>query len=340
MLTIKQAGIQSTIQADRRTGYRHLGVISAGPLDRVGMATANILAGNSRKKSCIEIVAGTFSVVTDAPIFLSITGHGYEVVILNRTPTCEHSKDVKPSTRLNCNWRIELKSHQTLKIRRTRSSGVCYIATPGGFESESFMGSRSTDQFLLRGGIGGRPIKAGDTFKASSRIKSSTRPALTTQGIRPLENDFQIRAIAGPDYDLIEPAASKDFWRSRWRLGATRSRMGIRLLRDAGSNNHSTQNTLAGSLASHAVIPGTIQLPNSDEPIVLTSDCQTTGGYGKIAVVIAADLWKLVQTPQEVSVQFVAVDKTTAITALANQEKYLEYLENAFAIGTKQSAFR
>src|SRR5207245_1543783 len=43
-------------------------------------------------------------------------------------------------------------------------------------------------------------------------------------------------------------------------------------------------------LGSEAVTPGTIQVPPSGKPILLLGDCQTIGGYPKMAYVITVDL--------------------------------------------------
>jgi antagonist of KipI len=43
-------------------------------------------------------------------------------------------------------------------------------------------------------------------------------------------------------------------------------------------------------LLSEAVTPGTIQVPPNGHPILLLGDCQTMGGYPKIAHVITIDL--------------------------------------------------
>ena len=133
------------------------------------------------------------------------------------------------------------------------------------------------------------------------------------------------------------------FWRSSWRLSAKRSRMGIRLDNADESIDpkiNLEHSVLPQSLESHAVIPGTVQLPESKTPIVLTNDCQTTGGYAKIAVVIAADLWKLAQTPQEVPIQFVEVDEEVARHALAKQERHLDSIENAVDLAATRAVFR
>jgi len=43
-------------------------------------------------------------------------------------------------------------------------------------------------------------------------------------------------------------------------------------------------------LLSEAVAPGTLQVPPNGKPILLLGDCQTIGGYPKIAHVITVDL--------------------------------------------------
>ncbi len=43
-------------------------------------------------------------------------------------------------------------------------------------------------------------------------------------------------------------------------------------------------------LLSEAVGPGTLQVPPNGKPILLLGDCQTIGGYPKIAHVITVDL--------------------------------------------------
>jgi allophanate hydrolase subunit 2 len=46
-------------------------------------------------------------------------------------------------------------------------------------------------------------------------------------------------------------------------------------------------------IVSDAVTPGAIQVPGDGRPIILLADCQTVGGYPKIATVIGADLPRL-----------------------------------------------
>ena len=50
-------------------------------------------------------------------------------------------------------------------------------------------------------------------------------------------------------------------------------------------------------MLSSGVVPGTVQVPPTGQPIVLMGDAQTTGGYPRIGAVIRADLWTLAQAP-------------------------------------------
>ena len=61
-------------------------------------------------------------------------------------------------------------------------------------------------------------------------------------------------------------------------------RMGARL------DGPTLERTDSGDLLSEPVAPGTLQVPPNGKPILLLGDCQTIGGYPKIAHVITVDL--------------------------------------------------
>jgi allophanate hydrolase subunit 2 len=80
-------------------------------------------------------------------------------------------------------------------------------------------------------------------------------------------------------------------------------------------------------LNSHAVFPGLVQVPPGGAPIVLMADAQTTGGYPRIASVIAADLWRLAQVRPGAAVRFEAATRAQAQLAWQRQQKYLKLLQ-------------
>jgi antagonist of KipI len=77
-------------------------------------------------------------------------------------------------------------------------------------------------------------------------------------------------------------------------------------------------------LVSEAVAPGTIQVPPSGKPILLLGDCQTIGGYPKIAHVIAVDLGLAAQLRAGDHVRFSEVSLADAHRFLMEREREFE----------------
>ena len=65
-------------------------------------------------------------------------------------------------------------------------------------------------------------------------------------------------------------------------------------------------------MISEAVVPGTIQVANDRQPILLLGDCQTIGGYPKIAHVITIDLPVAAQLRPNDGVRFRAISPAQA----------------------------
>ena len=82
----------------------------------------------------------------------------------------------------------------------------------------------------------------------------------------------------------------------------------------------------AGSsdILSDATPIGSLQVPPSGHPILLMADRQTTGGYPKIATVISADLPLAGQLAPGDWIEFAAVSRAEALTALKRQQRQLQ----------------
>ena len=76
-------------------------------------------------------------------------------------------------------------------------------------------------------------------------------------------------------------------------------------------------------LVSEAVVAGTIQVANDQQPILLLGDCQTIGGYPKIAHVITVDLPIAAQLRPHDSVRFQLVTMADAQNLFAVRAKEL-----------------
>jgi len=77
-------------------------------------------------------------------------------------------------------------------------------------------------------------------------------------------------------------------------------------------------------LVSEAVAPGTIQVPPNGRSILLLGDCQTIGGYPKIAHVITVDLSLAAQLRAGDRVRFSEVSIADAYRFLLERERQLE----------------
>jgi antagonist of KipI len=77
---------------------------------------------------------------------------------------------------------------------------------------------------------------------------------------------------------------------------------------------------------TEGVCLGAVQIPSGGLPIVLSVEHQTTGGYPKIANVIAADLARLGTLRPRDTIRFAPVDLTEARALFREQQDALDAL--------------
>jgi len=115
-----------------------------------------------------------------------------------------------------------------------------------------------------------------------------------------------IRVVLGPQDDYFAAETIALFLGTAWTVSHRGDRMGIWL--EGPKLGHSRGH----DVVSDGVLPGCIQVPGSGQPIVLARDCQTMGGYPKLATIVSADLSRFFQTGPGRPVRFRAVDIETA----------------------------
>ena len=89
----------------------------------------------------------------------------------------------------------------------------------------------------------------------------------------------------GREFDWFEDLSVVDFLTKPYQF-TNANRMGYRLEGSKIFRKKSQQN----ELLSTAVVPGTIQVTGDGSLILLMADCQTTGGYPRLAKVAEVDL--------------------------------------------------
>lgn len=302
-LDVIDGGIGNSIQDAGRFGYRHMGIATSGFLDPIFAACANALAGSGDGAACIEIrVIGPMLKVRQGPVRIALTGnisatlqrHGGS----NQTLEAWHSATLETGDILKCS---------------AVSSGTAYLAVSGGIDLVPQLGSRSTYLRAGIGGLDGRLLVSGDALPCQKLARNEYREYRAEPW---QHSDGPLRVIAGPQSGHFTVDAQRAFETQPWTVTTELDRMGMRL---AGTSlTHSSP--AHADIVSDAVTPGTLQVPGNGQPIILLADCQTVGGYPKIATIISADLPRLGQTKPGDQLRFTAVDLAQACQIRATED--------------------
>ena len=213
----------------------------------------------------------------------------------------------------------------------------CWLGISGEIDVPIVLGSRSTDLRTNFGGFDGRALRDGDEIALGKNSKhaQSLVDLLREQRISswspphdwssPAQREPILRVMRGSDWNRFNDVTIQRFTNEVFIVSPDSDRMGVRLEGIELKRNHDID------LISEAVVPGTIQVPPGGKPIVLLADCQTIGGYPKIAHVISVDLPIAAQLRVGDRVRFHEVSLTEAHQLLAERERDLA----EFRVGIK-----
>ncbi len=295
-LKITRAGFLASVQGAERTGFRHAGVSSGGALDLYGMRVANVLAGNSETAAGLEITSGTFRCRVARSRVVAWIGGSYRVTV--------HGRSI-PAGRPAL-----LGEGEELSITGPTRGCRAWLAVSGGIDVPVVLGSRSTDLRAGFGGWQGRALQDGDELPlggnpppAEQLIRSLVHARMAPWSApfvwsSPAEGAPHLRVLRGRDWDQFEAGSQHSFCSGEFVVAQDADRMGARLEGALLRRLHETD------LVSEAVAPGTVQVPPGGLPILLLGDCQTNGGYPKLAHVITVDLARAAQLGPGASIRF------------------------------------
>lgn len=302
-IEVIEGGHGNSIQDRGRVGYRHMGIAVSGQLDAIFARCANALVGNAESAACLEMrAAGPTLKVRAGPLRVAMSG---EVAATIQRPDGRQR-------RLAAWCSASLDNGDVMKIGAI-AGGTAYLAVSGGIGVVPQLGSRSTYLRAAIGGCDGRLLAAGDSFPC----RRLERDDLGEYRATPWRHDGSpIRAISGPQTDCFGLTALADFLAQPYTVSVESDRMGMRLAGPALAHRDAD----SADIVSDGVAPGAIQVPGDGQPIVLLADCQTVGGYPKIATVITADLCRLGQCRPGATIRFALVDLATAAALLAARE--------------------
>lgn len=288
-------GFRTTLQDLGRPGHQRFGVPVSGALDPEALRAANLVAGNAPDTAALEIaLTGPEFVVEADAVRVAAAGGDIRLDVAGRAP-------------LPALCSATLTRGERLRVIAPREAAVGYLAVTGGFDVPPLLGSRATTLRAGFGGFDGRALAAGMRLP----IVLGQGGGGTERIGRGLDLTRQrsLRVLAGPVGRDVSAAAMAAFFGGSYAVTAAADRMGLRLAGPAVAPLR------PGEGLSEGLAPGAIQIPGDGQPILLLADRQTTGGYPRIAHVIAADLGAAGRLRPGDSVRFEAVDLAQAAQA-------------------------
>ena len=286
---IHRSGLQTHIQGQPRDGFAHYGISPSGPADIIAYQHGNYLVYNKMNAASLEITLFGPQIEFLDSGYIAITGSKFLAKINNRD--------------ILYNRPIKIEKGQMLDIGSAIDGARCYLSIAGGIDVEDFLSSKSTHLETGVGGLNGRALKKNDIVNC---MPNAIRSDIKIIKVKYNLNRTKILINKGLQHNLF----SKDDWRiflnNEYTVSSKSNRMGIRL---ESGNKLSKVN----DIITEGIPLGAIQVPPNGFPIISFIEHQTTGGYPKIANVIAYDIPKLGQLMPGDRFNFKLIDFEQAI---------------------------
>lgn len=299
MIRVVAPGLLTTVQDLGRPGLGALGVPRGGAADAHALRLGNLLLGNDEGAAALEVTLVGPVLELEEPAVLVLAGAPFGATL--------DGEEVAP-------WSaVEVRAGSRLDVGRAVSGARTCVCVRGGLDVPPLLGSRSTDVATGFGGLGGRPLAAGDRLAVGPapgppRGRRVDAAAARWTGARRL-----LRVTSGAQEAWFAAEAAEAFFARPFRVSASSSRTGVRLEGEPLASP-------TRSLVTEGVVAGAVQVPPGGLPIVLLVEHPSTGGYPKIASVISADLSALAQLRPGDEVRFAKVSLDAARRLLLERE--------------------
>lgn len=312
-MRVLKPGLLTSVQDTGRNGYAALGIGASGAADSVALRLANALVGNSRSAAALEWTLLGPRLQFDVATCVAVIGDTNVNVDGDGVPAW-------------CPLRIEPGS--VLDCGTLRRGARGYLAVAGGLAVAPVLGSRSTDVNAGIGPVDGRALRAGDVLPLQAAMPSSTRAKWSIDPAPWFDFDGgePVRLLRGTHFTDLDAASRAALCEAEFRIASDSNRVGWRLV------GPTLQLAAPRELVSSGVTVGTLQLPPGGQGIVLGVEGPTTGGYPRLAHVIAVDMPRLAQRRPGDAVRFDLVEPDHAHRLLREREDALRKLESAIHI--------
>lgn len=329
MIEVLTNGALNIVVDSGRQGFMGIGVSHSGPMDALALDIANVLVGNDPHAAGIEVSIFPFRVAFSADTVIAITGAPCAAQLgQHRVPPY---------------WATLARAGETLSLQPPEVGARAYLAAAGGLAVGRVLGSRSTEVKGAFGGLQGRALRRGDRLDVGRGEKDEKPFPAGAAGFGALTETLRefwvelhtgivrLRVLPAAEYGKFTANARLHFAKAHYEVTRESNRTGARLSGDPLKLRFHRE------LLSHGIVPGTIQVPPSGEPIVQLVEANTCGGYPKIATVIECDLWKFGQMRPRTRLGFQLVELEEAIEALRAGAAELQELKNTLVPASSRS---
>ena len=284
-----RAGLVTSLQGENINNLQHLGITTSGPMDYFLSKIGNLIMENNEDDLTFEICKfGPIIKVIEGSFIFLISGNINFKIINNSN-----------SQKGECFKSYILNKGDILEINQTVNSNYAYLIFKGELNGNISSEYRSTIVSSSLGLNDGKKISDFDKFNILN-ISIFRNRSLPFSLINFYDN--KIRVVKGPQMNFFKISIIKKFFSKKFKISKNINRVGIRLIENP------VKPTISSNIDSEGIIKGSIQVPGDGNPIVLTSEHPTIGGYPKIATVLIADLFKLVQLQEGSEFNFKEVE--------------------------------
>ncbi|WP_164659330.1 biotin-dependent carboxyltransferase family protein [Tropicibacter sp. Alg240-R139] len=290
-LRVLRIGPACTIQDQGRASYLDHGLSRAGAADLIALHEGAALLGQSSQFAALEMagMGGEFEASQD--MCIALTGAPMACAI--------------DGTSAAWNASHQLMKGQRLSLGAVSRGSYGYLHVGGGIATDPFLGSRAVHLTAKVGQV----VAVGDILPVGQGTGSTGKKVT-------LSDRFQggtLRAVRSFQSDLFDGTTLSRFEQTDFTRGPRANRMGMQL--ESGGGGFSAKGQL--NILSEVITPGDIQMTGTGNPFILLNECQTTGGYPRIATVLPCDLPRAVQTPAggAIRFQFVTLEEAVELQA-------------------------
>lgn len=318
-IRVIKTGLLATVQDMGRIKGLPMAVPVSGVMDAYSARIANYAVGNAAENAVIEFTYGGAVLEAETDILIAYAGGGACMEISEQT-----LPPGKP---------LFIPAGGIINLVNNPGGCRIYLAIAGGWDVPDVLDSKSTCLVAGFGGFNGRALQPHDILSASS-----ARSALSQKILAELEGmvvncpKWQIpgrgsssehkviRVMRSHESGWFDGQSVSSLFAEPYKLSHKSNRMGYHLEGPVMSRSNEQE------LLSTAATPGTIQVTGNGGLVLLMADCQTTGGYPRIAQVAVVDMPLCGQLQPGNALYFNEISWNEAERLYIEQEKHLHQL--------------